>query len=114
MKRVLAVVLIAALATLTLGIDSTASASQSGDQKQAEKDRADVAKALGAMQRGTTARVERKDGTKFDVVIEEITPDSVTVLRQIGERRPAKRYQSPISPGSRTRVSRKWERHRRS
>jgi len=86
MKRVLAVVLIAALATLTLGIDSTLAASQSGDQKQAEKDRADVAKALGSMQRGTTARVERKDGTKFDVVIEEITPDSVTVLRQIGDK----------------------------
>ena len=38
------------------------------------------------MQRGTTATVERKDGMKFDVVIEEITADNVTVLRQIGDK----------------------------
>jgi hypothetical protein len=86
MKRVLAVVLIAALTTVALGIDQTASASQGGNQKTAEKQRADVAKALAGMQRGTTATVERKDGTKYDVVIEEITADSVTVLRQIGDK----------------------------
>src|SRR6187200_111372 len=83
MKRVLAVVLIAALATVLLGIDDTVSAIQSGDQKKADKQRADVAKALAGMQRGTTATVENKYGLKFDVVIEEITADSVTVLRQI-------------------------------
>ena len=60
MKRVLAVVLIAALATLALGIDDTVSAIQSGDQKKADKQRADVAKALAGMQRGTTATVERQ------------------------------------------------------
>jgi hypothetical protein len=86
MKRVLAVVLIAALATVALGIDHTVAASQSGDQNKAERQRADVAKALAGMQRGTTATVERKDGTKFDVVIEEITADNVTVLRQIGDK----------------------------
>ena len=86
MKRVLAVVLIAALATVALGIDQTVSASQSGDQKKADKQRADVAKAVAGMQRGTTATVERKDGVKFDAVIEEITVDSVTVLRQIGDK----------------------------
>ena len=86
MKRVLAVVLIAVLTTMALGIDHTVSASQSGDQKRAEKQRADVAKALAGMQRGTTATVERKDGMKFDVVVEEITADNVTVLRQIGDR----------------------------
>jgi hypothetical protein len=83
MKRVLALVLIAALATVALGIDDTVSAIQSGDQKKADKQRADVAKALAGMQRGTTAAIERKDGTKFDVVIEEITADDVTVLREI-------------------------------
>ena len=86
MKRVLAVVLIAALATLALGIDHTVSASQSGDQNRAEQQRADVVKALAGMQRGTTATLERKDGKKFDVVIEEITADNVTVLRQIGDK----------------------------
>jgi hypothetical protein len=85
MKRVLAVVLIAALATAALGIDDTVSASQSGDQK-ADKQRDDVAKALAGMRRGTTAAVERKDRVKFDAVIEEITVDSVTVLRQIGNK----------------------------
>ena len=86
MKRVLAVVLIAALATVALGIDHTVSASQSGDQNRAERQRADVVKALAGMQRGTTATLERRDGKKFDVVIEEITADNVTVLRQIGDK----------------------------
>ena|SRR5688572_12182340 len=86
MKRVLTVVLIAALATLALGIDHTVSASQSGDHEKADKQRADVTKDLAGMQRGTTATVERKDGMEFDAVIEEITADSVTVLRQIGDK----------------------------
>ena len=86
MKRVIAVLLIAALATVALGIDDTVSAVQSGDQKKADKQRADVVRALAGMQRGTTATIEDKHGMKFDVVIEEITADSVTVLRQIGDR----------------------------
>ena len=65
MKRVLAVVLIAALATVALGSDHTVSASQSGDQNRAERQRADVVKALAGMQRGTTATLERKDGKKL-------------------------------------------------
>ena len=52
MKRVLAVVLIAALTTVALGIDHTVSASQSGDQKRDEKQRAEVTRALAGMQRG--------------------------------------------------------------
>ena len=83
MKRVFAVVLIAVLTTSALGIDHSVSASQSGDQRRAEQQRTAVANDLAGMQRGTTASLERKDGTKFDVVIQEITADSVTVLRQI-------------------------------
>ena len=84
MKRVFAVVLLAVLATSALGIDHSVSASQSGDQRRAEQQkRTAVANDLAGMQRGTTASLERKDGTKFDVVIQEITADSVTVLRQI-------------------------------
>ena len=86
MKRVLAVLLIAALTTLSLGVDQAVSASQSGDQKRAEKQRADVMKALRGMQSGSTAAVELKDGTKFDVVIQDITADNVTVLRQVGDK----------------------------
>jgi len=85
MKRVFAVVLLAVLVTSALGIDHSVSASQSGDQRRAEQQRTAVANDLAGMQRGTTATLERKDGTKFDVVIQEITADSVTVLRQIGD-----------------------------
>jgi hypothetical protein len=86
MKRVFAVLLIAALTTLSLGIDQAVSASQSGDQRKAEKQRADVMKALRGMQSGSTAAVELKNGMKFDVVIQDITADDVTVLRQVGDK----------------------------
>lgn len=82
MKRVVAVVLIAALTTLMVGIDKTSWASQDRDQKKREKQRAAVARNLGEMRRGSTARIERMDGSKVDVVIQEITADTITVLRQ--------------------------------
>ena len=82
MKRVIAVALIAALATLMVGIDRPSWASQGRDQKTSEKQRAAVARNLGEMRRGSTARIERKDGTEIDVVIQEITADTITVLRQ--------------------------------
>jgi hypothetical protein len=82
MKRVIAVALIAALATLMVGIDRPSWASQGRDQKTSEKQRAAVARNLGEMRRGSTARIERKDGSEIDVVIQEITADTVTVLRQ--------------------------------
>jgi hypothetical protein len=82
MKRVIAVALIAALATLMVGIDRPSWASQGRDQKTSEKQRAAVARNLGEMRRGSTARIERKDGSEVDVVIQEITADTITVLRQ--------------------------------
>lgn len=82
MKRVLAVVLIAALTTMMLGIDRTSWAGQAGDEKKADKQRAAVTKALSRMGRGSTATIELKIGEKFDGVIEEITDDNVAVLRQ--------------------------------
>ncbi len=82
MKRVLAVALIATLTTMMIGIDRTSWASQERDQDKRAKQRAEVTKVLGEMKRGSTATIERQDGRKMDVVIEEITPDSVTVMRQ--------------------------------
>ena len=82
MRRVLAVALIATLTTMMIGIDRTSWASQDHDQDKRAKQRAEVTKALGEMSRGSTATIERQDGRKMDVVIEEITPDSVTVMRQ--------------------------------
>ncbi len=84
MRRVLAVALIATLTTMMIGIDATTWASQDRDQQKREKQRAAVTKALGEMHRGSTATIERQDGEKIDVVIQEITPDAVTVLRQQG------------------------------
>jgi hypothetical protein len=81
MKRVLAVVLIATLTTLMLGIDR-ASWAQGRDEKKHEKQQAAVAKALGDMHRGSTATIERTDGEKIDVVIEEIRAQEIVVMRQ--------------------------------
>lgn len=83
MKRVLAVVLIATLTTLMLGIDR-ASWAQERDQKKREKQQAAVAKALRDMQRGTTAILERTNGEKIDVVIEEIRAQEIVVMREHG------------------------------
>jgi hypothetical protein len=85
MTRVLAVVLIATLTTMMLGIDATSWAGQGRDQNKREKQRAAVTKALGEMRRGTTATVERQDGERVEVVIQEITPDAIIVLRQQGD-----------------------------
>jgi hypothetical protein len=82
MKRVIAVVLIAALTTMMVGVDRPSWAGQSGAQKASDKQRADVVRHLGEMARGSTATIELKDGRMFDVVIQEITADTVTVLRQ--------------------------------
>lgn len=82
MRRVLAVALIATLTTMMIGIDRTSWASQDREEDKRVKQRAEVTKALGEMNRGSTATIERQDGRKMDVVIEEITPDSVTVMRQ--------------------------------
>jgi len=82
MRRVLAVLLIATLTTMMIGIDRTSWASQDRDQAKREKQRAAVMKALGEMTRGSTATIERQDGQKMDVVIQEITPDAVTFMRQ--------------------------------
>ena len=81
MKRVLAVVLIATLTTLMLGIDRTSWAQERDEQKRA-KQQAAVAKALRGMHRGTTAILERTNGEKIDVVIEEIRAQEIVVMRE--------------------------------
>lgn len=82
MRRVFAVLLIATLTTMMIGIDRTSWAGQDRDHEKREKQRAAVTKALGEMTRGSTATIERQDGQKVDVVIQEIAPDAVTVMRQ--------------------------------
>lgn len=82
MRRVFAVLLIATLTTMMIGIDRASWAGQDRDHEKREKQRAAVTKALGEMTRGSTATIERQDGQKVDVVIQEIAPDAVTVMRQ--------------------------------
>jgi hypothetical protein len=82
MKRVLTVMLVAVLTTMMVGVDRTSWASQEADQKKREKQQAAVAKALRDMHRGTTATVERTNGEKIDVVIEEIRAQEIVVMRQ--------------------------------
>lgn len=82
MRRVLAVALIATLTTMMIGIDRTSWAGQERDEAKRAKQHAEVVQALSEMRRGSTATIERQDGRKTDVVIEEITADSVTVMRQ--------------------------------
>ena len=82
MTRVLAVLLIAALTATITGIDATSWASQERDQNKREKQRAAVMKTLGEMGRGSTATIERQNGERVDVVIQEITPEAIIVLRQ--------------------------------
>ena len=86
MRRVFAVILIATLNTILIGTDTTSWASQDRDHEKREKQRAAVTKALGEMTRGSTATIERQDGQTIDVVIEDITPDAVTVMRQQQDR----------------------------
>jgi hypothetical protein len=80
MERVIAVILIAALTTLMVGVDRTSWASQEPDQRKREAQREAVAKDLRGMHRGSTVRIERTDGSRVDAVIQDITPDAVTVL----------------------------------
>jgi flagellar basal body-associated protein FliL len=86
MRRALAIVLIAVLTTLMVGIDRTSWAGQGAEEKKREKQRTAVDRALGEMHRGTTATVEHRNGEKFDVVIQEITADTITVLREDRDR----------------------------
>jgi hypothetical protein len=80
MKRVIAVVVIAALTTLMVGVERQSWASQERDQKKRAAQREEVARELRGMSRGSTVRIERTDGTAVDAVIQEIAPDAVTVL----------------------------------
>ena len=102
MKRVLAVVLIATLTTLMLGIDTTSWA-QGRDEKKREKQQAAVAKALHDMRRGTTATVERRTGrrstsssrrSRAEIVVmrqqrDQVATETIPITESRRSRRPA-------------------------
>jgi hypothetical protein len=94
MRRVLSVILIAALTTLLLGVDRTSSAGQDPatampakpkkpKQTKEEKRRAEVTRVLSEdLTRGSFVHIERLDGNEVDGVVQEIAGDSITVARQ--------------------------------
>ena len=82
MRRVFAVVLIASLTTMMIGIDRTSWASQDRDHEKREKQRAAVTKALGEMTRGSTATIERQDGQKDHVVTETIPIADIAKIKK--------------------------------
>ena len=81
MKRVLTVMLIGTLSTLLLGVEDTSWAVQASVANPAGLQGDPIMQALSTLRRGATVEIERSNGTKFYAVIEEIAPDTVTVMR---------------------------------
>jgi hypothetical protein len=79
------VVLIGTLTTLMLGIDETSWAVQAPSAQQQNAQREEVLRRLATMRRGSSVQVERQDRTKFYAVLQDIGPDSITVLREEGK-----------------------------
>lgn len=83
MKRVMAVLLISVLATSVLGVDSTSLAGQDAGDRARQRERDQVARALGGLRRGVTVEIVRGDGTKISAVIQDVGTDSLTVLTDV-------------------------------
>src|SRR3954470_8281380 len=77
MTRILSVILIATLMTLTLGMEQTSWAIQTVSAVEHDE----VASQLALMKRGSTVEVTQADGSVFYAVIEEIGTDSVRLMR---------------------------------
>ena len=82
MKRVMAVLLIGTLSNLLLGVDDKSWASQAPATSAAGQPLDPVAAALATLRRGATVQIERTNGTRFYAVIEDIAPDTITVLSE--------------------------------
>lgn len=85
MRRVMVVVLIGTLTTLMLGINETSWAVQAPVTQQQSAQRDEILRRLATMRRGSSVEIERQDRTKFYAVLQDIGPDSITVLREEGK-----------------------------
>jgi hypothetical protein len=79
-RRVLAVVVIGVLMTLSLGVDQVSWAAQDTGGKDREAQRAQVVRRLAGLRPGAMVEIERTDRTKVKAVIEDIGPDSIRAL----------------------------------
>ena len=77
MKRILAVVLIAALMTFALGTQQTSWAIQTISATEHDE----VVSRIATLKRGSTVEVTKADGSVFYAVVEEIGADSLRVMR---------------------------------
>lgn len=80
MKRVMTVVLIAALTGVFSGIDHASGAAQDQDAQKREEHRREITRQLRGMRILTPIQVERTSGDKFDAVFQSLTANEVTVL----------------------------------
>ena len=80
MKRAMAVVLIAVLTALVLGIDAASLAPQDKDASREEARRQEIAARLNEIAAGSIVRIERTDGLELSAVLVEATPDAITVV----------------------------------
>ena len=84
MKRVLAVMLIGTITTLFMGVENTSWAVQNSAANQATAPPDRVTRALSSLRRGSTVEIEQPNRRAFYAVIEEIGPNTITVLRDEG------------------------------
>ena len=80
MKRVMAVVLLAALTAVASGIDAATLESQDRDASREAARRQAIAVRLNAIAAGSIVRIERTDGEEVSAVLVEATPDAITVV----------------------------------
>jgi hypothetical protein len=79
MKRVVAVLLAAALMADVFGLSDTSLAREPQAAPGAQTPRPEVVKRLGQIPIKSVVKIERTDGTKLNAYLEEVTPDTITV-----------------------------------
>ena len=79
MKRVVTVLLLAFLMSEVSGINDVSLALERQSTTKEAKRRADVVKRLEKIPVKSVVKVEKTDGTKLDALLEEVTPDTISV-----------------------------------
>jgi hypothetical protein len=79
MKRVTAVMLVALLMAELVGLEGVSVAGERQAAPGATTGRPEVVKRLAQIPVKSVVRIERVDGTKLNALLEEVTPDAITV-----------------------------------
>ena len=80
MKRVLAVVIAAVMASLSFGVNKVAWALENTADQSRDTERAQVARRLAGLRPGATVSIELMSGVRIKGVIDDIDADEITVL----------------------------------